>query len=264
MPSMDSVVTWLGDVRAHTFYVCEEIANRFGPLYFVWGIGASGEHKEGRALDFMTYEYGGGVDRPGPIRVQLGWNIAEYLWANRTRLGVWYVIYSRQIISVNDNSYGRAGRWNWMPDRGGPTANHMDHPHVSFLNSPPEYQPPSKPKPEEPKDWWDIVDDDKFVRLTKQALNEQREWMAAGVLNENIPTGNPDLDKGDNPGRPIGWHLRVNRNRIDGLRTFLERFVTIEANRFAQGSVEREELLDAVRELRRLFEAVEHAEEISE
>lgn len=146
MPSMDSVVTNIGDVRPHTRKVCKEIAG-LRTLYFIWGIGPSGEHAEGRALDFMTYRLGGGVDTPGPIRIQLGWEIGRYLWKHRKRLGVWYVIYRRQIISINDNSYGPSGTWNRMPDRGDPTANHMDHVHVSFRNHPPTYEPPEDDMP---------------------------------------------------------------------------------------------------------------------
>lgn len=143
MPSIDTVVTdySLDDIRDHTMRVCEEIAETFGPLYFIWGEGGSGEHAEGRALDFMTYELGGGVDSPGALRVDLGWQIANYLWEHRSRLGVWYVMYRKQIISVNDNGYGDAGEWNDVPDRGDPTANHMDHPHVSFEDDPPTYRP---------------------------------------------------------------------------------------------------------------------------
>ena len=135
--------TSLGDVRQHTRDVFEEIAAKW-PIYFAWGIGGSGEHKEGRALDFMTYA-DGTVKKPGPIRVDVGQQIADYLWSNRSRLGVWYVIYRRRIISIRDNGYGKAGTWHPMSDRGDPTANHMDHVHVSFTTSPPAYKPPAAP-----------------------------------------------------------------------------------------------------------------------
>src|SRR5690606_9497715 len=63
------VVTSLGSVRSHTRLVAAEITQKFQPIYFVWGIDPTGEHAQGRALDFMTYELGGGVDSPGPIRL---------------------------------------------------------------------------------------------------------------------------------------------------------------------------------------------------
>lgn len=136
---MSTVLTSLGDVRAHTRKVAGEVADRFGPLYFIWGDGPSGEHAQGRALDFMTMERGGGVNSPGPYRVKLGQDIADYLWANRDRLGVWYVIYRQRIISTTRPAAG----WKPMADRGGPTANHMDHVHVSFDQNPPAYRAPA-------------------------------------------------------------------------------------------------------------------------
>jgi len=136
MPSIETVKTKLGNVRPHTRKVFEEICSLWD-LYFVWGIGASGEHKEGRALDFMVFD-DGTVQKPGPMRPWIGDAIANYLWEHRKRLGVWYVIWNRRIISIRDNSYGKAGNWN--PYTG--SNPHIDHVHVSFLNDPPPYVPP--------------------------------------------------------------------------------------------------------------------------
>ncbi|MFC7586838.1 hypothetical protein ACFQYP_26215 [Nonomuraea antimicrobica] len=44
---------------------------------------------------------------------------------NAKRLGIMYVIYRQRIWHV------RTGAWRTMSDRGGTTANHYDHPHVS-------------------------------------------------------------------------------------------------------------------------------------
>jgi len=135
-----SVVTNLGAVKPWVRPVAEEIATKFGPLYFIWGKsdGTEGEHPLGRALDFSILEYGSGVLKPGRARTSLGQQIADYVWANRARLGVWYVIWNRRIISANRDSYAY-NHWVTYKGDGGP---HTDHVHVSFWSSG-TYRPPS-------------------------------------------------------------------------------------------------------------------------
>lgn len=74
------------------------------------------DHPHGNAIDVMTH---------GDTR--MGRQVAEHFRQNHDQLGVKYVIYQQQIASP------RTG-WQWRPmaDRGSPTANHMDHPHISF------------------------------------------------------------------------------------------------------------------------------------
>lgn len=80
-------------------------------VYGVAGRAGSSDHPSGRALDLM-------VDRdPGE-------DLAEYAVDNMDRLGIKYVIYRQRI------NFGSG--WESMEDRGGATANHMDHVHVSF------------------------------------------------------------------------------------------------------------------------------------
>ncbi|MDN5747095.1 MAG: hypothetical protein L0H64_00955 [Pseudonocardia sp.] len=80
-------------------------------VYGVAGRAGSSDHPSGRALDLM-------VDRdPGE-------DLAEYAVDNMDRLGIKYVIYRQRI------NFGSG--WETMEDRGGVTANHMDHVHVSF------------------------------------------------------------------------------------------------------------------------------------
>lgn len=73
-----------------------------------------GEHAQGRAVDIM-------------VSGETGWEIANFLRANASALGVEYVIYSQQIWSVERNGEG----WRGMSDRGSVTANHYDHVHVT-------------------------------------------------------------------------------------------------------------------------------------
>ena len=80
-------------------------------VYGVAGRSGASDHPSGLALDLM-------VDRnPGD-------DLAAYAVQNMDRLGISYVIYRQRI------NFGSG--WQAMEDRGGVTANHMDHVHVSF------------------------------------------------------------------------------------------------------------------------------------
>ena len=61
----------------------------------------------------------------------VGWDMARWVRANASRLGVMEVIYRQQIWTVQRSSEG----WRRCPDRGSPTANHMDHVHVSVYGN---------------------------------------------------------------------------------------------------------------------------------
>jgi uncharacterized protein YgiM (DUF1202 family) len=80
---------------------------------------SSGYHGEGRALDCMISDS------------TVGWEIAKWVRANAKSLGVMEVIYRQQIWTVQRSSEG----WRPMSDRGSPTANHMDHVHVSVYGN---------------------------------------------------------------------------------------------------------------------------------
>lgn len=131
--------TTLGGVRPHTRKVAEEILDRW-VIYYVWGIGSDGHHAAGRAIDFMVL-----TEDQRAIRTRVGNEIAAYVRRHHRRLGVQYVIWRRRIWNAtrsDDRSRVEHHEWRWMEDRGNPTANHMDHPHVSLLNNPPPYRAP--------------------------------------------------------------------------------------------------------------------------
>ncbi len=73
-----------------------------------------GEHAQGRAIDIM-------------VSGATGWEIADYLRANASALGIEYLIYAQKIWSVERGAEG----WRAMSDRGSATANHYDHVHVT-------------------------------------------------------------------------------------------------------------------------------------
>ena len=73
-----------------------------------------GEHAQGIAIDIM-------------VSGSRGQEVAEFVRANYSSLGVNYIIYSQQIWSVDRSGEG----WRGMEDRGSTTANHYDHVHVT-------------------------------------------------------------------------------------------------------------------------------------
>lgn len=74
-----------------------------------------GGHPSGLALDYMVNS-----------DVATGNAIVDYHIANWEALGVEYVIYRQRMLS------SPGGSWKQMEDRGSPTQNHMDHPHVNY------------------------------------------------------------------------------------------------------------------------------------
>ena len=79
-------------------------------------------HNTGMSVDFMV-----------PVGSAQGDQLAEYLTKNMNELGVYYIIWKQRFYMPQYNMYGPANTWNLMPDRGGVTANHYDHVHVSFV-----------------------------------------------------------------------------------------------------------------------------------
>lgn len=77
------------------------------------------EHSSGRAVDIMINSSSEGQE------------IADWLKANYKKLGVSQLIWEQHIWTVQRSSEG----WRAMEDRGGATANHMDHVHVSVYGN---------------------------------------------------------------------------------------------------------------------------------
>lgn len=97
--------------------VHRDVCHRFPQITTYGGVRADAlpEHPSGRALDIMIPDNA------------TGWQIARYVQANAGRLGVSQVIFDQQIWTVQRSGEG----WRGMPDRGGDTANHRDHVHVT-------------------------------------------------------------------------------------------------------------------------------------
>lgn len=100
----------------------QEIAAKFG-ITNIGGYreGDPEDHGQGLAVDVMV-----------PTSSELGDQVAQYAIDNMDRAGISYIIWKQQFYMPVNNIYGPANTWNQMPDRGGDTANHNDHVHISF------------------------------------------------------------------------------------------------------------------------------------
>jgi len=87
--------------------------------------GDPGEHGSGRACDFMLSS-GGSV--PTADAMERGNRLAQWAIDNGNRLGVMYIIWQQRYYDVRTG----AG-WKMMSNRGGNTANHIDHVHISMF-----------------------------------------------------------------------------------------------------------------------------------
>ena len=103
----------LGAVKPHVRAAARFLGCQFGEptMYGVAGRAGMSDHPSGHAVDFM-------VDR------STGDRLAACALSNRAVLGITYVIWRQRI------NFGNG--WQPMEDRGGVTANHYDHVHVSF------------------------------------------------------------------------------------------------------------------------------------
>jgi hypothetical protein len=103
----------LGPVKSHVRTAAAQLGCSFGEptMHGVAGRSGTSDHPGGLAVDFM-------VDR------STGDALAACALENMDALGVKYVIWEQAINHGNG--------WQPMEDRGGATANHLDHVHISF------------------------------------------------------------------------------------------------------------------------------------
>jgi LysM repeat protein len=135
---MGNVTTVMTQGRKHTRQCSQEILDRW-KIFWMWINGSEGHHLAGRAVDLMTL-----TANQGQLRTRVGNEIAAYARKHHKRLGIQYVIWRQRIWNATrSDDANRKGwsTWRKMEDRGSTTANHMDHVHISFLNSPPTYRP---------------------------------------------------------------------------------------------------------------------------
>lgn len=112
------------NITDRTRIMRDAIMRRFNLPYSVGcyrAVNDGGEHPLGRACDFMM-SAGGAM--PSAANLALGDEIAAWAIKNKAKLGVKYVIWRQRI--------NHGSGWRFMSNRGGITANHFDHPHISM------------------------------------------------------------------------------------------------------------------------------------
>ncbi|MCT9933523.1 hypothetical protein N5079_25240 [Planotetraspora sp. A-T 1434] len=87
--------------------------------------GDPGEHGKGRACDFMMSS---GGRMPEPDAKERGDALAQWCIAHAQQYGIMYIIWQQRFYDMRTGT-----GWRMMSDRGGITANHYDHVHVSVL-----------------------------------------------------------------------------------------------------------------------------------
>ena len=101
-------------LQSDTIKVIRAVCAKFPAVRSYGGLrGGGGDHATGAAVDIM-------------VDPATGDQIAAFLQKNASELGIHYLIWKQRIWRpATSNS------WRGMSDRGSPTANHMDHVHVS-------------------------------------------------------------------------------------------------------------------------------------
>lgn len=116
-----------GGLTARMITVRDEVMQNFPMPYGVGCLraGDPGEHGKGRACDFMMSSGGRAASGADADR---GDALAQWLITNGQRLGVMYIIWKQRYYDIRSGS-----GWDPMSNRGGVTANHYDHVHVSVF-----------------------------------------------------------------------------------------------------------------------------------
>jgi uncharacterized protein YgiM (DUF1202 family) len=91
--------------------------------YYTLRAGVFTDHSTGRALDLMIPNYRSTSGKA------LGYTVSRWAKANAKSLGINYVIWNQHIWNVQRDSEG----WRYMADRGGDSANHKNHVHITVF-----------------------------------------------------------------------------------------------------------------------------------
>ncbi|WP_130866164.1 SH3 domain-containing protein [Acidipropionibacterium timonense] len=113
----------LQGLRPSATKIVNDVIAHFPRIRTIYGIRADSlpDHPSGHAVDLMLPNY--------RANETLGWTIANYYKAHAKALGVQYIIFHQHIWNIARDSEG----WRLMADRGGDTANHMDHVHITTI-----------------------------------------------------------------------------------------------------------------------------------
>jgi len=112
-------------LNANSKAVVQHVLDTYPKIRTIGGYRASSsyssDHPNGRAVDIMVSNWS------QQSSIDYGWAIARDFQANAAKYKITYIIWRQQIWNA---SYPDRG-WRWMEDRGGYTANHYDHVHIS-------------------------------------------------------------------------------------------------------------------------------------
>lgn len=117
----------MGGVTPRMLKVKNTIDLEFGPFPTIGCVRSTGDpqdHGTGHACDFMVTT--GGTMATGSAKAQ-GDSAAQYAINHASALGIKYVIWRQRIYDM------RSPGWRMMSNRGGTTANHYDHVHISVF-----------------------------------------------------------------------------------------------------------------------------------
>lgn len=117
----------MGGVTPRMLKVKNTLDLEVGPFPTIGCVRLTGDpqdHGSGHACDFMVTT--GGVMASGSAK-SLGDRTADYAIAHASALGIKYIIWRQRIYDL------RSPGWRAMENRGGTTANHYDHVHVSVF-----------------------------------------------------------------------------------------------------------------------------------
>ncbi len=105
-------------LQPDTIKVYRAVCERFPEIRQYWGQANRGTHSTGHSLDIM-------------VSGAAGHEVAAFLQDRQADLGIKYLIYEQRIWNVEVLAAG----WRGMADRGGITANHYDHVHVTTFGN---------------------------------------------------------------------------------------------------------------------------------
>lgn len=105
--------------------IAATVHQNFPAISTVYGARAErgSDHSTGHAIDVMLPG-----NYRGAAQQRLGAQIAAYVRANASRLGITYVIWHQHIWNVRRDAEG----WRLMANRGSDNANHVNHVHISY------------------------------------------------------------------------------------------------------------------------------------
>lgn len=117
----------LTNLQPHSKALLSAIRVQFPQFTTFYGVRPDSipDHPSGRALDSILP----GSYRSASSRAS-GKALANWAAANARALHIEYIIWDQHIWNVNRSSEG----WRYMADRGGDTANHKDHVHITIYN----------------------------------------------------------------------------------------------------------------------------------